>query len=118
MDLEIVVRKETKEIAQVLLHGRASIQTVGQLRGQIDALMQDGCRHILLNMKRVKFIDSAGLGSLLGARHGLLSAHGSLRLVQPSPAVARALELTQLTSAFDVHQSVHEAVAALISQRA
>lgn len=113
MDLEIVVRKETGEIAEVLLRGRIDVQTAELLKTRVTGLLGEGYRHILLNMRRIKFIDSVGLGSLIGARRRVVEATGSLRLVHVSPAVAKALEMTHLTDVFDVHESTQEAVAAL-----
>lgn len=74
MDLEIVVRKETGEIAEVALVGRVDMQTTELLKGRLTAVIEEGCRHILLNMRRVKFIDSVGLGSLIGARRRVVEA--------------------------------------------
>ena len=113
MDLEIVVRKETGEIAEILLRGRVDMQTAEQLKSKISTLVDEGYRHILLNMRRIKFIDSVGLGSLIGTRHRVVEANGSLRLVHLSPAVAKALEMTHLARVFDVHENTQEAVAAL-----
>lgn len=113
MELEIVVKKETGEIAEMLLRGRVDMQTTELLKGRIAGLLEEGFRHILLNMRRVKFIDSVGLGTLIGARGRVLEANGSLRLVHVSPAVAKALEMTHLARVFDVHDSTQEAVAAL-----
>lgn len=113
MDLEIVVKKETAEIAEVLLRGRVDVQTAEQLKTRIAGLVDEGLRHILLNMRRVKFIDSVGLGSLIGARRRVVEAQGSLRLVHLSPAVAKALEMTHLARVFEVHENTQEAVAAL-----
>ena len=113
MDLEIVVRKETGEIAEVLLRGRVDTRTHELLKGRIATMVYEGARHILLNMRRVKFIDSTGLGALLGARRQLVEAGGSLRLVNLSPAVAKALEMLHLARVFDVHESRQDAVDAL-----
>ncbi|MBI3945941.1 MAG: STAS domain-containing protein [Armatimonadetes bacterium] len=113
MDLEIVVKKETGEIAEMLLRGRVDVQTAELLKTRISSLVEEGYRHILLNMRRVKFIDSVGLGSLIGARRRVVEASGSLRLVHLSPAVAKALEMTHLARVFDVHGNTQEAVAAL-----
>ena len=113
MDLEIVVRKETGEIAEVALVGRVDMQTTELLKGRLTAVIEEGCRHNLLNMRRVKFIDSVGLGSLIGARRRVVEAGGSLRLVHLSPAVSRALEIANLKRLFDVHESTQDAVAAL-----
>ena len=117
MDLEIVVKKETGGIAEILLRGRVDLQTAEQLKGKISELVDEGYKHILLNMRRVKFIDSVGLGSLIGARRRIEDVSGSLRLVSLSPAVGKALEMTHLSRVFDVHESTQEAVAALVSSR-
>jgi anti-sigma B factor antagonist len=114
MDLEIVVKKETGEIAEILLRGRVDVQTAELLKSRISTLVDEGFRHVLLNMRRVKFIDSVGLGSLIGARRRVVESNGSLRLVHLSPAVAKALEMTHLARVFDVHENTQEAVAALV----
>lgn len=113
MDLEIVVKKETAAIAEVLLRGRVDVQSAPLLENQINALLEEGCRYILLNMRRVKFIDSKGLGSLIQASRRVAESQGSLRLVHLSPAVAKILEMTQLVRVFDVHENTQDAVAAL-----
>ena len=113
MDLEIVVKKETGEIAEMLLRGRVDMQTAAQLKSRISALVDEGCRHIIINMRRVKFVDSQGLSSLIQAQRQIAEANGSLRLVHLSPAVAKALEMTQLSRVFAVHENTQEAVAAL-----
>ena len=113
MDLEITVRKVTGEIVEVPLRGRVDMQTQDLLKTRMAALVDEGYRHIMLNMRRVKFIDSVGLGSLIGARRRMDEANGSLRLVHVSPAVAKALEMTHLSRVFDVHDTLQDAVAAL-----
>ncbi len=113
MDLEITVRKVTGEIVEVPLRGRVDMQTQDLLKTRMAALVDEGYRHIMLNMRRVKFIDSVGLGSLIGARRRMVEANGSLRLVHVSPAVAKALEMTHLSRVFDVHDTLQDAVAAL-----
>ncbi len=114
MDLEIVVSRETAKISEVVLRGRVDLQTAGQLTGAITGLVGEGCQHILLQMRWVRFIDSVGLSALIGLRRDLVRAGGSLRLVHPSPAVSRALEWTHLTGAFEVHEKRDDAVAALV----
>lgn len=113
MELEIVVKRGTGQIAEVLLRGRVDTRTTDQFMAQIASLVEEGYRHILLNLRRVKFIDSAGLGSLIGVHRQLAEAGGSLRLVHLSPPVAKALELTRLSQFFSVHDNVQEAVTAL-----
>src|SRR5690242_1413322 len=117
MDLEIVVTRETPQIAEMLLRGRVDLQTAARVSASIADLIGSGCRLLLLHVRWVRFIDSAGLSALLGAQREIVKGGGRLFLVHPSPAASRALELTHLTSAFVVCESREEAITAL-AQRA
>ncbi|MDH7569947.1 MAG: STAS domain-containing protein, partial [Armatimonadota bacterium] len=113
MDLEIVVQKETGEIAELVLRGRLDVTTSDQLKARVEALVQEGYRHLLVNMRRVKMVDSKGLSELLKAQKRVQEAKGSLRLVHISPAVAKALEMLYLDNVFSIYENTQEAVAAL-----
>ena len=81
MELEIVVKKETGEIAEMLLRGRVDMQTTELLKGRIAGLLEEGFRHILLNMRRV---NSSTAWAWARDRRGgrVLEANGSLRLIR------------------------------------
>jgi anti-sigma B factor antagonist len=53
---------------------------------------------VVLDLRELTFVDSAGLGAILLARRTMLAAEGTLVLTRPQPIVRRVLELTGLDS--------------------
>ncbi len=97
--------------------------TVVDARGDIDALsapaLQErlemhiaaGQRHLVIDLSGVGFMDSTGLGVLVGALRLARLHHGDLRLVAPSDRVRRIMAITGLHEVFEVGEDRDEAVA-------
>lgn len=89
--------------------GVIDASTVPDLR---DALNRSGIVHLVIDLRSVSFLDSSGLGVLVGALKRLRRCGGSLTIVTDRfGPVWRLFELTNLTRAFDLHTSVLDAVA-------
>ncbi|RMG55746.1 MAG: anti-sigma factor antagonist [Acidobacteria bacterium] len=81
-----------------------------RLRETIKGLLDAGRNKILLNMEKVDYIDSSGIGALVYSfttvrRHG-----GQLKLMKLSDRVQDVLTLTKLLSVFDIFNNEEEAV--------
>ncbi len=64
-------------------------------------------RHVLvLDLSETEFMDSVGLGTLIGITEGLRERGGEVRLVSPSEPVRRMLEVTGLLDAFGFYPDV------------
>jgi len=59
-------------------------------------LMKRGRRNILINLKDVNFVDSSGIGELVGAYTSVQANGGQLKLLNPVAKVASVLHLTRL----------------------
>jgi anti-sigma B factor antagonist len=68
---------------------------------------------LVIDMSRVSFVDSTGLGVLIGARSRAAECDGSISLVAPPPLVRRLLACTRLRQSFDVFDSRSDAFAAI-----
>lgn len=68
--------------------------------------------HIILDLERVDFVDSSGLGLLVRFLSRTHQARGGLKLCAVPPRVAEVLRVTRLSTSFDVHASADEAVVA------
>jgi anti-sigma B factor antagonist len=66
--------------------------------------------HLVVDLARVSFLDSSGIGVLVGALHRVREHHGSITLVAPSPRVRQVLGLTGVTQVMPVHASLDEAL--------
>ena len=69
-------------------------------------------RQLVLELGEVAFIDSGGLGALVGLYSSARTAGGDIKLANLSPRVRDLLQLTRLYSAFEVFDTAEEAAAA------
>ena len=85
--------------------GDLDLTTAPRLREQLVQVVMDGRPRIVLDLEGVDFIDSAGLGVLVGGLKRAKDGEGELVLVATGRSVIRVLELTGLTRVFDIHSS-------------
>jgi anti-sigma B factor antagonist len=72
------------------------------LHAVVSGLLKKGQKQILLNLGGVNFIDSMGMGSLVGAFTSVRKQGGELKLLNLSNKVADVMEMTRLYTVFDV----------------
>lgn len=71
-------------------------------------------RHLLLELSGVELIDSAGLGELVMILLWVQASGVSLRLAAPRPNVRELLELTNLSSVFEIYPTVIDAISTAV----
>jgi anti-sigma B factor antagonist len=100
------------DIAVLDISGRI---TLGEgnvaLREIVRDLADKGHRRIVLNLAEVQYIDSSGIGELVKTHTTLRNQNGNLKLANLSQRVHQLLELTRLSSVFDIHEDEHRAIA-------
>jgi anti-sigma B factor antagonist len=74
--------------------------------------MGDGCPVVVADLSGVPFIDSSGLGVLIGALRRAREAGGELRVVSGDDAVVKILRITGLDRVLPLFSSLDEAVGA------
>jgi anti-sigma B factor antagonist len=90
------------DVADVVVAGEVDSATGERLTQAVDAELAAGATAIRLDLAQTSFVDSSGLVVLLDVRAATAARSASLVLVRPSRAVRRVLEMTELTSIFDV----------------
>ena len=81
-----------------------------RLEQLLDRLLTAGCRHVVLDLKWVEDIDSAGLAVLARGFNAVRRCAGTLYLVHLQPRVQSILALMRLDRVFESHADVAEAV--------
>lgn len=97
--------------AVLLVAGEVDVYTAPQLRERIMALLADGARHVVADLRGVDFLDSTGLGALVGGLKRLREQGGSLTLVTGTDKILRIFRITGLVRAFALHPSLTQAIA-------
>ncbi len=80
-------------------------------------LLDRGHRKIILDMSRVGFMDSAGLGELVACKKRTVERGGDIKLLRPVGQVHKLLVMTLLTRMFEVYQDEETAVSSFAQGR-
>lgn len=91
--------------------GEVDVATAPALRERLIAVLDGSAQYLAIDMDGVEFIDSTGLGVLVGALRRARSAGGDLRVVCTSPRILKVLEITGLDAVFRVAASTEELMA-------
>jgi anti-sigma B factor antagonist len=76
-----------------------------------------GTQQIVLNLSAVEYIDSGGLGTLVGMLASTRNRNGEIKLVRPTKRVTDLLQRTRLDNVFKSYESDEAAVAAFQERR-
>jgi len=100
MSLKAEVRR-AGDVSVVDLSGRVTLgEGSGLVRSTIKELVSSGRKNILLNLKNVSYIDSAGLGEIVGAYATVTNVGGNIKLLHPQAKVHDLLQVTKLYTVF------------------
>ena len=86
----------------VRVTGEIDLYTAPTLRDALASAVESGAERIAVDLRPVGFMDSMGLGVLIGSRRRLIERDGSFALVCEEGPVRRVLDVSGLTKVFDV----------------
>ena len=93
------------------LHGKVTLgENTGILRDELRSLLAQGKKHIVLNMKDVSYVDSAGLGELVGAYTTATNQGGAVKLLHLQSKMRDLLQITKLFTIFPTFEDEQAAV--------
>jgi anti-sigma B factor antagonist len=98
--------------ALVRIAGEIDVFTAPRLRERMADLVTAGAVHIILDMSQVEFLDSTGLGVLVGGLKRVRTRDGSLTVVIKAERLIRIFRITGLIKVFSPYSSVADAIGA------
>ena len=112
MDLQINVRR-LGDIAVIGLNGEVDAYTCSRLREAMIEAIEDGGANLVVNMKEVEYIDSSGLGTLVGGLKRVSERQGAITIVCTNPQIRKVFDITGLVKVFPIYNSEEDAVRAV-----
>jgi len=103
-------------IEVVTVEGEIDISTAPRLRELLIDLAGKGNCQLIVDLEKVGFLDSTGLGVLVGGLRRVRPHDGSLDLVCTQERILKIFQITGLTKVFGIYQSVDQAIAAKSKQ--
>ena len=110
MDLTLTTR-EAHGKTIVAVGGEIDVYTAPRLRDKITELVSEGHYALVVDMEGVDFLDSTGLGVLVGGLKKVRSHDGSMRLICTQERLLKIFRITGLAKVFAIHGSQSEALA-------
>jgi anti-sigma B factor antagonist len=96
----------------VEVSGEIDVYTAPKLRESLLNLVDSGNYQLIIDMEGVEFLDSTGLGVLVGGLKRVRAHDGAIDLVCTQGRILRIFRITGLSNVFSIYDSVEEAVAA------
>ncbi|MDP2182626.1 MAG: STAS domain-containing protein [Actinomycetota bacterium] len=108
MELDISVELDGTTCIMTL-EGEVDIYTAPRLKESLIENLESGCANVLVDLEGVGFIDSSGLGVLVGGLRRAKEKSGTVRLVCTRENVLKIFRITGLDRVFPIFASVAEA---------
>lgn len=84
---------------------------VENFRESLHKLMEEGKKEVIVDLGKVKFMNSSGLGVLIGGFTTIKNAGGEMVICRADKKIESLLMVTQLISVFDHYRTLEEAIA-------
>lgn len=107
----LVQSEERGDWTVVEVRGEVDLYTGPRLKERLLQLIEGGRLRLAVDLDGVEFLDSTGLGILIGALKRCREGDGALALVSPRDPVMKVLAITGLDRVFPIHDSVDRATA-------
>lgn len=107
-----VTTSEAGEVHIVHIAGEIDVTSAAVLRDALEALIADGRRRLTLDLSDVTFLDSTGLGIVVGRLKRLARHGGTMSVAASHERVRRVFTITGLDQLLEIHEDLESAVRA------
>lgn len=105
-----IEQSERDDVVVLATSGRFNMVSAPRVKARIDEVVAGGSARIVVDLSGVEFMDSSGLGALIGGLKAARQASGDLRIAAAGEQVVAVLKLTNLDRILRPYASVEEAL--------
>ena len=113
MDIKVNVRESEGDAYVVDLTGEIDVYTSPKVKDAITELIDKEHYNLVINLEKVRYIDSTGLGVLIGGLKRVREHGGSVNLVCTTPQIKKIFDITGLVKIFGIFDAEQRAMKAL-----
>jgi anti-sigma B factor antagonist len=108
--MELDIKSERNgEVCSVSLDGEIDVYTAPRLKEELVSVVESGCPNVIVDMEKVGFIDSSGLGVLVSALRRARERDGVVRIVCTRDNILKIFRITGLDKVFPIFADMDEA---------
>lgn len=109
MDLKIS-SKQLNSIPILMLDGEVDVYTAPRVKSSLVELVNEGKYNIIVDLNNVDFMDSSGLGVLVGSLKRVKPHQGTISIVCSKEKILKIFKITGLTKVFPINDTQEEAI--------
>lgn len=106
----VVESRDSGDWTVVEARGEVDLYTAPGLKEELTELIDRGKNRLVVDLGGIEFLDSTGLGVLIGGLRRCREGDGALVLAAPPEPVRKVLRITGLDQVFPIHDTVDQAV--------
>jgi len=108
MNVNLIIDKKENYVI-INIEGEVDTYTSPKVKSDILKEIED-YKNVIISMEKVKFIDSTGLGVLIGVLKKVKEKEGKLIIISPNSYINQIFEITGLFKVFKIVNSINEAI--------
>ncbi|MBV6494357.1 MAG: Anti-sigma-B factor antagonist [Turneriella sp.] len=105
-----ISQREKDGITILDIQGEIDLYNAPEIKDIIQKLIESQKYNVIINLEKVSYIDSSGIGALISSLSNLKKYQGGLKIINVYASVKKVFELTKLTSFFEIYESEAEAL--------
>lgn len=114
VDIKVNSRPISDGAHAVEVQGEIDVYTSPRVKETINELIDQGRYNLVINLEGVRYIDSTGLGVLIGALKKVREHDGRILLICTNPQIKKIFNITGLVKIFEIFKTEEEAVKVLV----
>jgi anti-anti-sigma factor len=107
-----ITQRAIKDAIVLDLNGDLSYSNRAALKTAVEQVKNRGCRHLIVNMEQVRFVDSSGLGLLVLMSQGFKLQHDQFSLLRPQSYVREIMSLANIPKMIPIYETEEDALTA------
>ena len=107
-----ITQRAVKDATVLDLKGDLTYSNRAAFKSAVEQVKNRGCRHLIVNMEQVRFLDSSGLGLLVLAAQTFKVQQAQLSLLKPQSYVREIMSLANIPKMIPLYESEEDALAA------
>ena len=106
-----ISKKSVGDIIVLTIVGEIDLYNAPEIKDIVNKLIEERSYSVIIDLEKVSYIDSSGIGALISSLSNLKKYQGGLKIINVYASVKKVFELTKLTSFFEIFDSEEEAIA-------
>lgn len=107
-----IIQRAVKDATVLELKGDLTYSNRAAFKTAVEQVKRRGCRHLIVNMEQVRFVDSSGLGLLVLVSQTFKLQQAQLSLLKPQSYVREILSLANIPKMIPIYETEGDALTA------